>query len=105
MFFFIGGVQPRTVSLDDRLRMCPSCGLYQARLKRIDHYFALFFIPLFRVKKGTPFLECGRCGTVPGEESGEASRPEPERPVRCPSCGHSLEPDFQYCPGCGRRVR
>lgn len=85
--------------------MCPSCGLYQARLKRVDHYLALFFIPLFRVKKGTPFLECQRCGTVSGGENGERSRPEPEQAVRCPYCGHSLGPDFQYCPGCGRRVR
>jgi hypothetical protein len=27
MFFFIGGIQPKIIKLDDQLRMCSSCGL------------------------------------------------------------------------------
>ena len=64
MFFFIAGIQPKTVELDAPSRMCPKCGLYQAQLKRVDHYLSLFFIPLFPVKKGNPFLECRRCAGV-----------------------------------------
>ncbi len=52
MFFFIGGVQPKTITLDDSRRLCPACGLAQARLKRTDQYLSLFFIPLFPVKRG-----------------------------------------------------
>ncbi len=104
MFFFIGGVQPKTVTLDDTPRLCPACGLYQARLKRVDHYLSLFFIPLFRVKKGEPFLECNSCGAI-SDESGQVFHgPEKMRGTVCPYCGKPLEPSFQYCPYCGRKV-
>ncbi len=67
MFFFIGGVQPKTVDLENVPRVCPSCGLYQARLKRLDHYISIFFLPLFRIKKGLPLLICDNCGHVSSE--------------------------------------
>jgi hypothetical protein len=60
MFFFIGGVQPRTVIVDETPRLCPQCGLAQARLKRIDHYLSLFFIPLIPIKRGPVLLVCDR---------------------------------------------
>jgi len=100
MFFFIAGVQPRTVTLDDQPRMCPSCGLFQARLKRVDHYISVFFIPLIRIKKGTPVLVCERCGAVSSEQ-GEPGPPR-EPTFTCPHCGQALEPGFRYCPYCGR---
>ncbi|EFA75553.1 hypothetical protein PPL_11058 [Heterostelium album PN500] len=35
-----------------------------------DEWAQLFFIPFFKVKKGTPFLHCSMCGcTVPYVES------------------------------------
>jgi hypothetical protein len=104
MFFFIGGVQPKTLFLDDRPGICPSCGLLQARMKRVDHYFSLFFIPLFPVKRGEPFLECRKCGIVAGEPDSGPPRTRQDQPGRCPHCSHALEPTFQYCPFCGRRV-
>jgi hypothetical protein len=64
MFFFIGGVQPKTVRLDKQARLCPVCHHSAVYLKRVDHYLSLFFIPLFPVKKGTPFLSCDKCRTV-----------------------------------------
>ncbi len=64
MFFLIGGVQPKTVTLDEAAGICSACGLAQARLKRVDHYVSLFFIPLFRVKKGDPVLICDRCKAI-----------------------------------------
>jgi hypothetical protein len=106
MCIFIGGIQPKTVSLDDQPRMCRSCGLYQARLKRTDHYLSLFFIPLFPVKKGTPFVECQSCGSL-YTESGEAILETPERRSQrpCPGCGATVEPTYRFCPSCGKRLR
>ncbi len=104
MFFFVGGIQPKTVTLDDHPRMCQACGLYQARLKRVDHYISFFFIPLFRVKKGAPFLQCQSCGGL-ASESGEVSDQRLRSGGRtCPSCGQSIEPGFRFCPSCGKRV-
>lgn len=106
-FFFIGGVQPRTVTLDETPRLCPYCGLAQARLKRIDHYISLFFIPILRIKKGEPLLICDRCGfTAPEEEAYRAQKAPQrvEKPLTCPACGMALEPTFQYCPQCGRKI-
>ncbi len=104
-FFFIGGIQPKKVKVDDQPRACPNCGLPSARLKRLDHYLSLFFIPLFPVKRGERFLECDRCGGV-FDESGR-SGPEALRPAAgpiCPKCGRRVSPDFNFCPHCGQRA-
>ncbi|NLI83157.1 MAG: zinc ribbon domain-containing protein [Deltaproteobacteria bacterium] len=106
MFFFIGGIQPRTTTLDESARICPSCGLAQARLKRVDHYLSLFFIPLFPVKRGEPLLICDRCGSVftpDGSPEGPLERKStPEVTGRiCRQCGGVLESVFRYCPYCG----
>lgn len=104
MFFFIGGIQPRIITLDERGRMCPACGLHQAKLVRTDHYLALFFIPLIPVKKGVPMLKCDRCGSV-NTETGEAVFPAPSSGgKRCASCGSPLEKGFRFCPHCGKPV-
>jgi len=109
VFFFIGGIQPKTKTLDETPRLCPACGLAQARLRRIDHYLSLFFIPLFPVKKGDPLLICDRCGyAAPPEEAlrGSPLGQAPPTPVafRCPSCDKVLDSSFVYCPYCGRKV-
>lgn len=104
MFFFIGGVQPRKIELDENPRMCPVCGLATARLKRIDHYISLFFIPLIPVKRGTPFLECNRCKGVFDETGRPRYGGDFHAVRRCSSCGKELEGDFAYCPYCGKRV-
>jgi hypothetical protein len=57
----IAGVSPKIKVLDQNPRRCPGCGLNQAYSKRTDHYLSLFFIPIFRVKKGEPFIICDRC--------------------------------------------
>jgi RNA polymerase subunit RPABC4/transcription elongation factor Spt4 len=103
MFFFIGGVQPKTVKLEDHPRMCPACGLLQAYLQRVDHFLSIFFIPLLRVKKGEPMLACRSCGQVsrraektPGDDLRRMSA------ATCPRCGRSIDPEFKYCPYCGQ---
>ncbi len=104
MFFLIGGVQPKTTTLDNTPRICPACGFAQAQLKRIDHYVSLFFIPIFPVKRGVPVLICKSCGVVssPDQSSREAGKDIYGK--RCPRCGYSLSGDFQYCPGCGMQI-
>jgi RNA polymerase subunit RPABC4/transcription elongation factor Spt4 len=107
MFLLIGGVQPRTVIVDENPRLCPQCGLAQARLKRIDHYLSLFFIPIIPIKRGPVLLVCDRC-----EQTFDPDQPLfPSKrqvtapgPQLCRSCGQALQPSFTYCPYCGSRV-
>ena len=105
MFFLIGGVQPKTVTLEDAPRLCPVCGLAQARLRRVDHYLSLFFIPLFPVKRGDPVVICDRCGAISAPDEPMRRDSAVRRPAdRCRQCGFVLEQDFRYCPNCGVRI-
>ena len=114
MFFLIAGVQPRTRTVDDTPHRCPNCGRNTAKLKRIDHYFSLFFIPLFPVKRGDEMLLCENCGyssspvgetsyAVPDREAGGTGDKERTAGL-CPECGRAVEPRFAYCPYCGFRL-
>ena len=100
MFFFIGGIQPRTVRLEKRDMACPYCSHFEVYVKRTDQYLSVFFIPLIRVKTGTPYVVCENCRALmesdryPGEDVGH----------RCRSCGRSLAPGFSYCPYCGQTI-
>jgi len=105
MFFIVAGIQPRTVELETQPRRCSSCGLLEARLKRVDHYFSVFFIPLFRVKKGRPLVECRNCGSVFSESGEPRLEPTGRTERRCRFCGKVLDLDFRYCPSCGKPVR
>jgi RNA polymerase subunit RPABC4/transcription elongation factor Spt4 len=103
MCFFVAGVQPRTRTVDPTPRRCPQCGLHQAELRRVDHYISLFFIPLFRVKEGEPFLYCRRCERFMADGRGAAPFTEAGAPSRmCRHCGRQLEKGFNYCPNCGQ---
>jgi hypothetical protein len=98
--FIIGGLSPKLRTLDPTPRICPACGLAQAYLKQVDHYINLFFIPLFRVKKGKPFLFCDRC-----QNSGflhPADDPLSSPGIRCRTCGREIQPEFRFCPHCGK---
>jgi len=85
MFFFIGGIQPKTVLVDKQARSCSRCGHFEVYLKRVDHYLSLFFIPLFPVKKGAPFLICENCKTV---VDGQGYRMDAEQALGCSHCAH-----------------
>ncbi len=103
MFFFIGGIQPKTIRVDRQARTCPACGHYKVYLKRVDHYVSLFFIPLFPVKKGTPFLACENCKTT-FNEHGYRMDKQAKGENRCPHCGRQIDSDFTFCPYCGKAL-
>ena len=102
--FIIAGISPRIKVLDGNPRLCPSCGLARAYLKRADSYFSLFFIPLFRVKKGDPFIICDRCETVVSDQAAPFRTWQDSWPYKCNSCGKSLDKKFVYCPYCGKKI-
>jgi RNA polymerase subunit RPABC4/transcription elongation factor Spt4 len=102
MFFFIGGIQPRTVRLDKQPRTCPSCGGMSLSRMRIDSYLSLFFIPLFPVKKGIPFLKCGDCGVAYREDGSTWEGDAASVQRKCRYCGRRIDSDFIYCPYCGK---
>jgi hypothetical protein len=105
MFFFIAGVQPKIVELDNNPRRCPSCGVFQARLKRTDHYISIFFLPVLRIKKGDPFVICERCGVNSPGSYDEASKAFNDNlKNRCPHCGNRIDQGFRFCPSCGKRL-
>lgn len=56
MFFFIAGIQPKTINLEEKPRICPFCGHYQARLKRVNHY----------IKMATPYFQNEKKKDDPG---------------------------------------
>ena len=105
MFFFIGGVTPKTRRIDDQPVRCPDCGLAQAYRMRVDHWLHLFFIPVFPVKRGDAFLFCERCDKAVGGRGCGAPPAGDASPPRCPSCGNAVESDFRFCPQCGQRLR
>lgn len=104
MFFFIGGIQPKTVVIDKQAKTCPGCGYPELYLKRVDRYFSLFFIPLFPVKKGVPFLTCENCNAIFNGHGLKINVKQPGARRRCPHCGKPVEPDFSFCPYCGKAV-
>ena len=100
---FIGGVGPRKKRLDNQPRLCSNCGLGQAYLTRIDDYLSLFFIPVFRIRKGKPVVECERCHHV-SDETGQIYTAGMDLSTpRCLRCGGILAHDFRYCPHCGEK--
>jgi ssDNA-binding Zn-finger/Zn-ribbon topoisomerase 1 len=102
MFFFIAGIHPKTIIIDSNPVKCPTCGLYKANLKRTDHYLSVFFLPIFRIKKGNPILECQRCGKfdLKAEKTDQSS--STLFCYNCPYCGEAIGRRYRFCPFCGR---
>ena len=99
---FIAGITPKTRMIDEPPRICPSCGLARVQLKRVDHWFSLFFIPVFRVKKGEPFLYCDRCEMPVSEDPLTATDRQDHDETACSGCGQVFGRDHRFCAYCGR---
>ncbi len=104
MFFFMGGISPKIKIIDKKPRICPVCGLAQAYFKRVDHYLNIFFIPVFRVKKGEPFLMCERCEREVSEMGNDYKDYIVKQGAKCSHCGRTLHPRFRFCPYCGQKI-
>jgi len=103
--FLIIGISPKTITIDNNPRICPVCGLAQAYYKRVDQYFNLFFIPLFRVKKGEPFIMCERCEKNVSDYVENYHSCSGKQDIKCNNCGKTLNKDFKYCPFCGKHIK
>ncbi|UCG66873.1 MAG: zinc ribbon domain-containing protein [Deltaproteobacteria bacterium] len=90
--------------VDKQPRSCPACGHVGVYQKRVDHYVSLFFIPLFPVKRGTPFLMCEKCNTILDEHGARMDFEQTRGENRCPSCGRTVGRDFVFCPYCGKAL-
>ncbi|TBU07167.1 hypothetical protein CWI36_0316p0050 [Hamiltosporidium magnivora] len=73
MVFIIFGTKDilKTINLSDeeikilRTKNCGFCGAgANFYYNRYDRYFTLFFIRIFRLKKGLPFYTCSGCELV-----------------------------------------
>jgi len=104
MFFFIGGLQPKTINLGKKNMPCPECGSFDMHLKRVDNYISLFFIPVFPIKKGDPFLICNKCNSVFDEGGLRRDTANIENRKKCIYCGKYLKKDFRFCPYCGKTI-
>jgi predicted RNA-binding Zn-ribbon protein involved in translation (DUF1610 family) len=104
MFFFIGGIQPKTILLEKQPILCPECGYREVYQKRVDQYISVFFIPLFPIKKGIPFFSCENCKhSLYGNGNGSQYW-DSKNQKRCRSCGENLEQNFRFCPKCGKSM-
>ncbi len=103
--FLIAGVSPKTTVIEEKPQLCPICGLARARYRRVDHYLNLFFIPLFRVKKGEAFLMCDKCEKEIKEFGYKDGAFPDGKEILCGSCGKKIKEDFRFCPYCGGESR
>lgn len=117
--FFIFGVSDGQKQLSyQSMAGCRRCGRF-AELHIIVRYtyFSLFFIPLFRWNKRY-FAVMSCCGAAAPLDSDIGRRIERGEQVQldvgaldfgnganvCPSCGHELPRDYEFCPYCGSRL-
>ena len=130
--FFIMGISQGNKELDfSQTIICEACGRYGRYEVFMSYtYLSLFFIPLFKwdkhyyvrssccktlyeldPEKGRAIAE-GRKVTINSSDlvlrsRGNGSPHDYEdnkyRKI-CPSCGYSADPDFEYCPKCGKSL-
>lgn len=115
MFFFIAGMQPKTIKLEKTDIQCPNCMRYEVYRQRQDEYFSLFFVPMARMSEGREYTACAHCQRAMGfgerSDSPPPETPAPKEPPRytpyhrpCRHCGQIIEPEYSYCPFCGKKL-
>ena len=129
--FFIGifGIQNKDKEIKYLNNIsCSSCNEESdAKLIKTYNFFHFFFIPLFKWNEKY-YVICGKCGTVFEIPKEKGKRIENGEDVeitywdlkntgtgyyydsytvnnRCSYCGNMVEPHFQFCPYCGRKLR
>lgn len=119
---FIAGVYPRQKKLEygGGPEVCKSCGRYGSYQVYMEYNtFSLFFIPIIKWKKRYYVVTscCGERLQLDPEigeriERGDNIRIGEEDLIRqegfggisyCNGCGQPLDPEFSYCPNCGKK--
>lgn len=117
--FFLGifglGTKQKTIPA----RQAPSCPLCGAAghwgILKEYRYLHLFFVPFWRFKPRY-YLKSGCCGQIKELPLGWGERLERGEPVPweewepkaqrfiCPACARVLDPNYKYCPHCGKKL-
>jgi hypothetical protein len=129
MFFIMGVSQGQKQLEYHQTVICGVCGAYgRYEVFMTYMYLSFFFIPLFKWNKQY-LVRTSCCGSVysldpeigraieRGEQieitedalvlqsSGKtAAQQGAGGSKRCPDCGYEADPEFEYCPKCGRRL-
>ncbi len=91
---------------------CPNCRtVRQYRHVRVDNYFALYFIPLFKVSTLAEYVQCQVCHNSYDPAILTSRIPSPgahQPPVHnpnityCPDCGKPSPSGHKFCWNCGQ---
>lgn len=119
---FIAGVYPRQKRLEyeGSPEICISCGKYGSYQVYMEYNtFSLFFIPIIKWKKRYYVVTscCGERFQLDPEvgeriERGDNIHIREEDLIHkegfggvryCGGCGQTLDPNFTYCPNCGKK--
>lgn len=117
--FFIGifGIEPKNKTIKEfNNTICPTCDrLTKAELVQTYTCFHFFFLPLFKwnFKYYIRFICCNSIYEVDEGYVDELKNSDTIDVNRlkkmsfnkniCPECGNYVNPDFSYCPHCGRK--
>lgn len=72
---------------------CRNCACFRSgQARRYNTWFHLFFIPIFRCKKGEVFLACSQC-RFPMDVNSSG--------MRCRNCAALVTFETRFCPSCG----
>jgi len=101
---------------------CKNCPSKELKIYKTYDFFHFFFIPLFKWNIAY-YAICKNCRAVyeiprekgEGVEKGykdvlsywdlKQSEKSESFPQRCGSCGRTVEPNYQYCPYCGEKLK
>lgn len=117
--FFIGifGIESKEKDIGSLEFNCKSCNSQQAKIIKRYYFFHFFFIPLFKWKESY-LAVCKQCNSlyqVPKDKGKTFEKGANDisywdlkplkiytLPQNCPSCGKTIESNFDFCPYCGK---
>lgn len=121
--FFIFSISTKEKEIDFvQTTICPSCSSYgRYEVFMTYTHFSLFFIPIFKWNKKY-YVRTSCCNSLYGIdndlgraiERGEKTVIQESdlhpininynREMYCPNCKYKIDPDYEYCPRCGRKI-